>query len=526
MMRFFIVVFLTICFSLSTQSKLYAETTPQLVVGIWVDGLQADHIRQMEKYFTPGGFRLFLNEGVPIEDVQHPITDTGSAADVATLMAGTYPTMHGVVGNYFFDAKKKKITSILADENFRGIETKQQFSAHNLIASTISDELRLNNSHNQVHVVGIDAETVIMLAGHAATTATWMGKNVNKWVTTNCYNQGLPRQADLMNYNGSYKKIAENIWTPSATISTFINPTLAGSKTVPFSYQPTYANGQLNHSPNANELVARLATNMLAQENLGTDRHTDMLLLQFTVKPSTHTTARLQNAEQEDMYIRLDRILQNLMYQVKTKTGERKVLFFMIGTSMDNHTPLELGKHKIPSGYFNAERSQALLNTYLMALYGNEKWISGYYDKHFYLNYELIRKKKINKQEMVDRISRFLEEFEGVQAAYTADEIKRFSELEPAYNQMVMNSYQVSLGGDVVIKLLPGWIEVDNGGKILGSADRSMRTFSLYMLGENVKKKKIKHNPKSVDFAPTISRMLNIAKPNATVGTSLFLTSE
>jgi len=46
----------------------------------------------------------------------------------------------------------------------------------------------------------------------------------------------------------------------------------------------------------------------------------------------------------------------------------------------------------------------ALLNSYLMAVYGYEKWVTGYYGKHIFLNKGLIEEKEIDFKKMQESV--------------------------------------------------------------------------------------------------------------------------
>lgn len=522
-MRHLIFLILITFFS-SVFSQEKQTEPPRLVVGIKIDGLQEEHLLKMWKYFTPGGFRKIVSESTIVEQMRHNIVSAGSASDVATFMTGAYPFYHGVTGDNYFSRTENQVVSILNDKNYAGIGTKDRFSAHRLLSSTISDELILNNSLSQVHSIAIEPTDAIMLGGHNATSSTWIDDSANKWVTTTYYSKGLSRWADLMNVNGTFKQLSTEKWTPSASISTYANPSAKGSRTAPFSYNPTdkregsTTQNILKNTPAANALVTELAKTVLEKEMLGADKNTDMLLLQYTVKIPNQIGSSLNTAEQEDMYIRLDRNLQTLLSNVTSKVGADKLLVFVIGSATDFHSPVVLGKNRIPAGLFNADRAMALLNTYLMAIYGQEKWVSGYYGKNIFLNKKKIEAKKLNLNDFLNKVTDFLSEFEGVQAAYSASNILYFSGESIDVRSKFRNSYNKNTSGDVVITLMPGWVEVDNTGRVVGDANNPQTFVPFYIMGKGVKPQRITDNYSTIDIAPTISNLMEIQYPNSCLG--------
>ncbi|MHB9056270.1 MAG: alkaline phosphatase family protein [Paludibacteraceae bacterium] len=514
----FLLIF-TICLSQEKQPE-----PPRLVVGIKIDGLQAEHLQKMWKYFTPGGFRKIVSESVVVERMQHNIVSAGNAADVATYMTGTYPFFHGVSSDYFYNLIDNQIVSVLFDKNQTGIGTKEKFSAHNLLSSTFTDELMMSSPLSQVHSIAIDAEDAIMMGGHTATSVSWIDDSTNKWVTTAYYSKGLSRWADIMNVNGSFKNLSTEKWTPSATMSTYLGPTVKGSRTVPFNYDPVdrregnNAQTLLKNTPAANTLVTELAKTIFEKEQLGTDKNTDVLMLQYTLKIPNQIASSLHFAENEDMYIRLDRDIQSLLHTIISKAGADKTLVFVVGSGSDTHSPIELGKNQIPAGLFNADRALALLNTYLMAIYGQEKWVSGYYSKNIFLNKKKIEDKKLNWNEFQNRVTDFLTEFEGVQAAYTSSNILNLSGISSDIRMKTRNSFNKNTSGDILIELMPGWIEIDNKGRVVGDANSPLVFVPFYLMGKGLKPQQMTENYSTTDISPTISNLIGIPMSNACIG--------
>ncbi len=527
-MRSIILIIFCSFFSLAFSQNKQSEP-PRLVVGIKIDGLQANHIQKMWRYFTPGGFRKIVSEGISIENLQHNIVSAGNSADMATIMTGSFPFYHGISGDNFYSRLDNQTFSILYDKNEIGIGTKDKFSAHKLLTSTFTDELRMSNPQSQVHSIGINAEDAIMMGGHTATSVSWIDDAANRWVTTAYYDRGLSRWADLMNVNGTFKQLSSEKWTPSANVSTYMNPTVKGSRSVAFSYNPgerraeNSAQTLLKNTPAANSLVTELAKLMLDKEQIGADKNTDVLMLQFNVKIPNQVASALIYSEQEDMYIRLDRNIQELISLINSRIGADNTLYFLVGGGMDAHSPVELGKNQIPAGFFNADKALALLNTYLMAIYGQEKWVSGYYGKNIFLNKKKIEEKKLNWKEFQEKVTDFMIEFEGVQAAYSATEILNFSGENSDVRNKIRNSFHKNTAGDVFISLMPGWIEVDNKGRVVGDANSPQVSLPFYILRKGMAAQQITDEYHSIDIAPTISALMGIPNPNANLGKQIKL---
>ena len=99
---------------------------------------------------------------------------------------------------------------------------------------------------------------------------------------------------------------------------------------------------------------------------------------------------------------------------LRRAVGKQNVLFVVTGAQPAVNTPDDLAPYNIPSGKFDAQRVSALLNAYLMALYGQGTWVTGYFGQQFYLNHELIENSRKSLWDVQKVASEFLSEFAGV----------------------------------------------------------------------------------------------------------------
>jgi len=516
-------IFLFSALGVSAQST--SVERPRLVVGIMVDGLQQKHIDLLWNYFDPNGFKKIIGQGANCRNVSYNIVSAGNASDIATVMTGSTPYYSGIVGNNYYNRKEDNIQSIIQDDNQVGIGTKQTLSAHNLLSSTIGDEIMLAYpGKSKSYAIALGAEEAIMLGGHTAKSVAWIDDVNYKWISTGYYNDGLSRWADEMNGNGVFQNYMARTWGPLYNINTYLSKPNREDKKWGFFYDPKTKKSSnstasiLKTTPSANGLVTELVTKILEQGQLGKGNTPDILLLQFTVRTPFERTTSLQSAEKEDIYLRLDKDIQTILQKIDVRVGLDRTLVFMFGNQTQVHSPNELGDNKIPAGYFNADRSLALLSTYLMAVYGQEKWISGYNGKNIFLNKEKIHEKKLNFTDFQKTVAEFMLEFEGIQAAYPASQVLNMAGNSNSEISRLHNSTHKTSVGDIIITLLPGWIEVDNKGNSVGESNAIVSYTPVYFYGWKIKPQSISASYQTIDIAPTISRILDIPMPNACIG--------
>lgn len=500
-------------------------TRPRLIVGIMIDGFQAQHLEKIWNNLQQNGIKRFVNEGVTFTDMRYNFISGGNASDIAGVMTGTVPFNNGITGNYRFDRATGNVESALHDENETGIGTKAKYSAHHLLSSTFTDELKLaGGGKSKVYAVAVNPESAVMMGGHTANSVAWIDDVNLRWVTTGYYTEGLSRSADEMNVSGNFRKLAMRKWEPLFPLNFYYSGKSQTNRNGNFSYNPTdristrLPETLLKRTPAANSLVTELARLIIDSENLGYDNEPDVLMLQYTVKTPKERINSLETNEKEDIYYRFDREIQLLLEHTDRKTGNGNVLFFLFSNQTDPYSPNELGENRIPAGYFSANRSMALLNTYLMAIYGQEKWVEGYFAKNIYLNRNLIAARKINLNEIRKNVIDFMLEFEGVQAAFGSSELFTLAGDENSASMKTRNSVHKNTLGDVTINLMPGWLEFDEKYGFAGESSAVVSRAPFYMFGWKTKPQTLKSMFFVTDIAPTISDLLKIPFPNASTG--------
>ncbi|OIP82565.1 MAG: hypothetical protein AUK44_07490 [Porphyromonadaceae bacterium CG2_30_38_12] len=527
-MRFSSLFVITLLFFVAFYQYVLCQTLgaepPRLVIGIMVDGLQQKHLDLLWGYFDPAGFKRITAEGVRIPHVRYNIVSAGSTSDIATVMTGSVPFYHGVAGDIIYNRSVDKIRNSLYDDQQIGIGTPLMLSSYNLLSSTIVDELSMAFPYkSKSYAVAIGANEAIMLGGHAANGVVWIDDLTHKWVTTAYYKNGLCKSADDMNVLGDFKNISTRVWRPMYAINTYLS-SAKESKKSDFEINPLDLKSKnhkatiLNNTPSANSLVANLGLRIVTDEQMGMDNTPDALMLQFTVRTPQEKFFSLQSVEKEDMYLRLDRDIQNLLQKIDAKVGLDKTLVFLFANQTDVHSPTELGENNIPAGYFSANRSIALLNTYLMAIYGQEPWVMGYYGKNIFLNKSKIDEKKVSYDAIQKSVIDFMPQFEGVQAAYASLDVLAMGGDSNTEMARLRNSSHKNSLGDVVITLKPGWLELDDDFRPVGESNAIVSTTPLYFYGMKLKPRTVNESYLVIDIATTLARFMAIPAPNANIG--------
>ena len=427
---------------------------PRLTVAVVVDGLRQETLDQLRPYWQQGGLRT-LSEEAYQTTIRFPHIVYGGGECVATLMTGTTPSEHGIAADTYFRRSDRKPHAILEDTNETGVGSSVALSPRNLLAATIGDEMRVRYGQRaHIYSLGLEANTAILLAGHAADGCCWLDESTAQWVSTSYYGETLPQALSAWNEGARRQELLARTWTPRLDIDLYSAPTEEERKKG-FSY----SSGQLLHTPIANTMVIESALALQKQEHLGEDNVPDLLCLHLTTRSPQATTDQLRSAEQEDMYLWLNQDLGYLIDQLARVVGVQHLRVVVTGKPLLGQDTDALALARMPLQYFNVDRAAALTATYLMALYGTERWVDGGYGQSIYLNRTLIEQKHMSLPQLQQQVAAFLMDFEGVAAAFPFTEALGSVALANTVNKRGF--------GDVIFTLQPHWLLKADDTKVL-----------------------------------------------------------
>lgn len=498
------------------------QQVPKLVVCITVDQLRGDYIEYFYNTFGERGFKRLLNEGKVYSNIHFEFSNIDEASAFATLFTGSNPCFNGISSNYKYDFEKEREFSILYDPAYLGNYTRDNYSPKALFSSTIGDELKIaSKGRSDVYAIAPNPEAAILSGGHAANGVFWIDDNNGKWATTTYY-KGVPWYVDR--YNSGVEslsaRLSKMVWTPSLSTSQ-LNAFPYVLDEIPFKY--TFYEKELNcypklkTTPFVNKEVNRLALQFLEYGGFGTRTCPDLLSVTYYAGNYRGNMNKEYSYEIQDTYYQLDKDIEQLLDAIDKKVGLSKTLVVFTGSgyykSEEEYTQ-ELDSY-IAGGEFHPKRCVALLNMYLMALYGQQtSWVKGFYDNQIYLNRKAIEDAKLDLAEIQNKSAAFLKEFSGVQHV-TTDHSLVFGDWNEGTAKFREGTHHLGRG-DLIIELQPGWkINNDNPKEKVKLIRNNAVITPLIFLGSGIKPERIYREVKATEVAPTITHILRIRPPNA-----------
>lgn len=493
-----------------------ASPVPRLVVNVMIDQLRTDYMEAFSSMYGNGGFNRMLQNGRSYLDSEYPFSHVDRASAVACMVTGTVPYDHGIVGTRWMDRKTLVPAYCLDDPAVQGWMTAERYSPVHLMVSTVPDELKVaTGGRALVYSIAPEADAAVLAAGHAADGAFWIDDASGQWCGTSYYGK-YPDWA--LGYDASRRlsgRVADMTWTPLSPIvgnfNFFATPQEGHMFKHRFSGDRRFM--EFKSSACVNEEVNLFVKHCLEHTDLGTDNVTDFLAVSYYAGTFDHKPVSESSIELQDIYVRLDLKLTELMSMLDRKVGQGKYLLVVTSTGYSDDEMADFSKYRIPTGTFSITRASALLNMYLMAVYGQGKYVDTEFGSQLFLNQKLIEDKQLNLSDVLTRSQAFLIQMAGVKDVYTSERLA-LSTGTPSISRL-RNSFNQMRSGDIFIEVSPGWNLVNEQTHEQTLQRASYIGFPIFFFGCNVRPETVR-TPVTVDcIAPTVARFMRIRAPNA-----------
>ena len=247
---------------------------PKLVVVIVIDQFRGDYLQRYYDELGANGFRLLLDHGAYFTDCNYDYANTRTAPGHATLLTGAYSNGHGILSNEWWDAaKKREVTSVEDDSTQLVGASGTGASPHNLMASTLGDELKLaTQGKARVFGIALKDRAAILPTGWSGDAAYWIEKNSGAWITSSYYRAQLPAWVEQFNQS----KAADKYWNREIKDSSgqvlFSTTRKAGAGFY----------GLVGSTPLANDYELEFARALISNEKLGSGPATDLLIISLS----------------------------------------------------------------------------------------------------------------------------------------------------------------------------------------------------------------------------------------------------
>jgi predicted AlkP superfamily pyrophosphatase or phosphodiesterase len=536
----FIILFVTGGPATITYSQRRARKDPKprkvrLVLGIVIDQFRYDYLTRFEDLFEERGFRRLLREGAVFTNANYNYVPTVTAPGHAAFMSGSIPALNGIIGNDWFDRETGKTVMSISDSSVKllGGFGEEAASPSRLIGSTLGDQLRLsNNGQSKVVGVAFKDRAAILPVGKHPNGAYWFNSTSGTFVSSTYYFPDLPGWAKEFNQNNRPDKYFGVRWDR-------LLPEVAYQRSQPDDspYEKSPRGNKFPHildgdeskpgkvfyerfreTPFANEYTAAFAKAAVEGEKLGQDDYTDLLTVSFSANDSVGHSFGPYSQEVEDMTLRTDRILADLFKFIDEKVGLANTIIVLTGDHGVAPVPEHSQAIGLGGGRFASKSLTSAIQSALDKRFGEAAWIRATVNGNIYFDYDVIEKKKVNRQEIERAGCEAALKFQGVGQCFTRTQLL-FGPLPPGgYAAQVARGFNAERSGDMVIVVKPFYLQRTEYGTSHSTPYSYDTHVPVIFYGAGIVAGSYANPSSPSDIAPTLSTLLKIEPPSNTVG--------
>jgi predicted AlkP superfamily pyrophosphatase or phosphodiesterase len=512
---------------------------PKLVVGIVVDQMRYDYLYRFSEKYSNGGFKRLLKEGFNCKNTNYNYVPTFTGPGHASIYTGTTPAIHGIAANEWYDKKTKKDVYCTDDKSTKSVGTESKaglMSPVNLDASTIGDEIKIASlSKAKVIGVALKDRSSILPAGHAADGAYWFDGSNGNFITSAFYRAELPKWLMDFNAKGLAKKYLEQGWNTSLSLdkyteslpddNAFEKASNKKDKPVfPYEYSKQLEKNNfeiIRATPFGNTITKDLAIAAIEGENLGADNICDMLCVSFSSTDYVGHSYGPKSVELEDVYIRLDKDLEEFFTYLDTKIGKGNYTLFLTADHGASEVPAYLQSLKINAGYVEGKMVKKKLKAELFKEYG-DSLVMEYANQQVYLNDSIISLKKLDKYTVEKSCMKFFFSMSEVGDVICGEQLLMQPQTDILFKALLQRGFNNKRSGDVLVSYKPGFIDFEKTGTTHGSSFSYDTHVPLLFYGYGITAGHTLRPIYITDIASTICQLLNIPYTNGNIGNPIY----
>lgn len=524
--------------SLQAQDEKPFET-PKLVVGIVVDQMRFDYLTRFWDRYSEDGFKRMVNKGFNAKNHHFNYIPTATGPGHASVYTGTTPSIHGILGNNWYDKFAQEVVYCAGDENYPalGTENKQGMAPTRMLTTTITDQLRIHYQfRSKVIAMSIKDRGAVLPGGHSANAAYWFeGGSTGDWISSTYYMDELPEWVQKFNRSKAVERYKKT-WNTLEPVQTYVESGSDHNAYEGLSKGETHSgfpheidkvwdeNGlfsSLSATPFGNSILTDFALEAIEKEELGADSTPDFLAISYSSTDYVGHKYGVNSVEVQDTYMRLDLELARLFEYLDQQVGEGEYLVFLTADHGAVHVPTFLSDHKIPSGYVDNQAMANALSEMVIERYGQSDLIEKWNYNELFLNHGLIKELGLDLRTVRENIADMVLKLEYVEQVFTAHELERLGTAD-RIKELVRNGHNAKRSGDIIFTMQPAYISYSRTGSTHGSPHIYDTHVPLLFYGTGIPEgSSTPERTEIPDIAPTLAVLLGVGMPNGTTGTPI-----
>ena len=202
-------------------------------------------------------------------------------------------------------------------------------SPTSLLCNTVGDQLKIKDSLSKVYGVSIKDRGAILSTGALADGAYWLNYDA-KWITSSFYRNSLPEWVAKFHKKYSIESYMNTSWMGN-TFKYDLNKIFL--ETGPYS---------IKSSPKGNNYTLDFSKELIKNEDLGKDYHTDFLVISFSSTDYVGHKYGPDAEEVKSMYLNLDQQIADLIKFLETHCGSKEFIISLTSDHGAGTSPVEI----------------------------------------------------------------------------------------------------------------------------------------------------------------------------------------
>ncbi|MCO4805298.1 MAG: alkaline phosphatase family protein [Flavobacteriales bacterium] len=509
-----------------------AQDSPKLVVGIVVDQMRTDYIYRYWDKFEDDGFKRLINEGYFCRNTHFNYIPTYTGPGHASIYTGTTPSVHGIIANNWYERATGESRYCVQDKEVMSLGTANEngmMSPKSLLTPTLGDAIRVSNLYKGKSIgISIKDRGAILPAGHSANAAYWLDYESGKMISSTYYFDNLPKWVSSFNSKNHAQELTKLNWTLSLAPELYTESTADltdyeksidpnTDPVFPYDLKPVIEAKEyygFATTPHGNTLLRMFAEQCITEEDLGQDEHLDMIAISFSSPDMIGHMYGPQSMEVEDTYIKLDQEIAQLLEALDLRVGKGNYLLFLTADHAAAHVPSYTASHGMPANYFDKEGFNETLIEALNKNFPETELFANYSNQQIFLDRAAMMEHKIDFKKVSEVVRNAVLDFPGVA---NLQDVKQLQHPLPQshFSSLAINGWNPQRSGDIVIQLLPGWMQYGPKGTTHGTSYSYDTHVPLIFFGSGVDHGESIAPVNITQIAPTVSLLSRIAFPDA-----------
>ena len=512
---------------------------PRLMVLLVVDQMRRDYVERFQASWT-GGLRRLIDDGAVYANATYPYLATWTCSGHATIATGSYPAVHGVIQNVWFDRALGRSVACAADPDVPvvgygvpraggagGVSPRQ------LLTPTLGESLRAQIPGARTAALSLKDRSAVMLAGHEADVVIWFDNGSRGWATSTAYADApLPFLADFIARNPINRQDGD-VWRQRLAPSLYLTPDDGAGEDPPEGWTTRFPHvlddlsqgidapfyERWRESPASDAYLERMAEATIAGLALGERQVPDLLAVSFSALDNVGHDFGPDSQEVQDVLAHLDDTIGLLLGFLDERIGPNGYVVALTADHGVQSIPEQAASRGLDAGRISVADAQDAVEAALGLVVGPGPHVARIVSSDLYFD-PAQAAAILSNPAAVSAARRALMSVPGILRVIAPDELAVPGDsARPGADTLLdaaRRSYVPGRSGDLLIVPRPGWII---GPRTLatnhGSPAADDRDVPLVLLGAGIAAGRYAQDASPADIAPTLAVLAGITLNHA-----------